>query len=222
MWDRWDWSSRGEEWTLSEEWKRSLIEDVLERLVSDGGSVLEIGPGGGRWSEALLARASLLVLVDVSERPLQVCRERFGAGAPVRYIRSTGNDLPGVADRSIDAVWSFDAFVHIAPTDQAGYLSEFARVLRPGGVVIIHHADGRNRGAMSSRRGLRSPMSRSLFAALARERGLHVATQFDSWGPGGVHDLAAFGDAITVCTLAPEQTALASADPNTTDRPNRA
>jgi predicted O-methyltransferase YrrM len=104
-------------------------------------------------------------------------------------------------------VWSFDAFVHIAPSDQASYLSEFARVLRPGGVVVIHHADGRNRGAMSSRRGLRSPMSRVLFAALARERGLQLEAQFDSWGPGGIHDLAAFGDAITVCTRTATQRA---------------
>jgi SAM-dependent methyltransferase len=206
-WDQWDWSSRGEEWTLSEAWKSSLIEDVLLRWIPAGGSVLEIGPGGGRWSEALLAQASRLVLVDVSERPLQVCRERFGTGAQIEYIHSVGNDLPGVTSRSINAVWSFDAFVHIAPTDQAGYLSEFARVLLPGGVAIIHHADGRNRGVMPSRHGSRSPMSRHLFAVLARERGLNVEAQFDRWGPGGIHDLVAYGDVITVCSMGhPEAT----------------
>jgi hypothetical protein len=42
-------------------------------------------------------------------------------------------------------------------------------------------------------------MSRQLFAALAKERGLAVVSQFDSWGADGRYDLSAFGDAITVC-----------------------
>ena len=101
------------------------------------------------------------------------------------------------ADRSVDAVWSFDVFVHIAPGDQAGYLSEIARVLRPGGVAAIHHADGRNRGLLASRTGWRAPMTAALFAALARERGLEVARVIRSFG-NGPHALDAFGDAITV------------------------
>lgn len=64
----------------------------------------------------------------------------------IEYVLSSGNDIPGVADASVDAVWSFDVFGHIAPGDQAAYLSEVARVLTEGGVAIIHHSDGRNRG----------------------------------------------------------------------------
>lgn len=161
--------------------------------------VLEIGPGGGRWSQALVERALRLVLVDVSERPLQLCRERFNGDARVQYILSSGSDLPGVEDASIDAVWSFDVFVHVAPRDQAEYLEEIARVLTPGGTAVLHHSDGRNRGQLSSRHGWRSPMSRGLFAELAIERGLQVERQLDSWGPDGCYDLGAFADAITVC-----------------------
>jgi SAM-dependent methyltransferase len=196
-WTEWDWSRRGEEWTASEEWKQALIGDVLDRFIPTGGTVLEIGPGGGRWSEALRARAARLILVDVSERPLQLCRERFGEDA--QYVLSSGRDLPGVADRAVDAVWSFDVFVHVAPADQAAYLREIARVLAPGGVAVIHHADGRNRGRLPSRVGWRAPMSRGLFAALAGAAGLEVECQLDSWGPGGRHDLSGYGDAITVC-----------------------
>ena len=102
------------------------------------------------------------------------------------------------SDSSIDAIWSFDVFVHVAPLDVAGYLDEFARVLRPSGVAVLHHADGRNRGRIPSRHGYRAPMSRGLFAALAAERGLAVEAQLDSWGPGGRFDLAAYGDVISV------------------------
>jgi ubiquinone/menaquinone biosynthesis C-methylase UbiE len=160
---------------------------------------LEIGPGAGRWSEVLASRASRLVLADVSERPLELCRERFAGDTHIDYVLSSGSDLPGVKGGSIDAVWSFDVFVHTAPGDQAAYLGEIARVLVPGGTAVVHHADGRNRGRLPSRSGWRSPMSRRLFTALAAEHGLRVECQFDSWGPGGRYDLSAYGDAITVC-----------------------
>ena len=198
-WSAYDWSGLGEEWTASPEWKHGLIKDVLAKWIPDGGVVLEIGPGAGRWSEGLLRRAAKLVLVDVSERPLELCRERFNGDTAVQYILSSGSDLPGVEDGSIDAIWSFDVFVHVAPRDQAAYLEEIARVLAPGGIAVVHHSDGRNRGQLPSRRGWRSPMSRGLFAALAVERGLQVECQLDSWGPGGRFDLSAYADVITVC-----------------------
>jgi hypothetical protein len=76
-WSAYDWSELGEEWNASPEWKRALIEDVLAWWIIEGVAVLEIGPGAGRWSEVLSERASTLVLADVSERPLELCRERF-------------------------------------------------------------------------------------------------------------------------------------------------
>lgn len=198
-WSAYDWRGRGDEWNASPEWKSALIDEVLAKWIPEGVSVLEIGPGAGRWSEALSARASALVLTDVSELPLELCRERFAGDGRVRYLLSSGCDLPGVEDGSIDAVWSFDVFVHIAPLDQAGYLKEIARVLAPGGLAVIHHSDGQNRGQLPSRAGWRSPMSRGLFGALAAECGLRLESQFDSWGSDGRYDLGAYGDVITVC-----------------------
>ena len=32
--------------------------------------------------------------------------------------------------------------MHVAPLDQAGYLTKIAHVPRPGGTVALHHADG--------------------------------------------------------------------------------
>jgi ubiquinone/menaquinone biosynthesis C-methylase UbiE len=198
-WTDWDWSAGGEEWTASAEWKQALIDDVLLARIPEGGVVLEIGPGATRWSAVLHPRARRLILVDVSDRPLALCRERFAGAENVEYVLSAGNDLPGVADSSVDAIWSFDVFVHVAPVDQAAYLAEVARVLTAGGVAVIHHADGRNLGDLPSRNGWRSPMSRHLFATLARQHGLTVEAQIDSWGAGGCYDLSAYHDAITVC-----------------------
>ena len=182
IWETWDWSRRGEEWddtTQPEAWRASLIEHVLLPNLAGRRAVLEIGPGGGRWSEVLQREADRLVLVDVSERVLDLCRERFDTAKNVDYVLTGGASLPGVADASLDFVWSFDAFVHIAPLDIASYLSEIARVLEPGGRAVIHHSGRFQRGP-----GWRSPMTGALFARLAAERGMRATQQFDSWGDG--------------------------------------
>jgi ubiquinone/menaquinone biosynthesis C-methylase UbiE len=196
-WNRWDWSRMGEEWTASEEWKQALVDEVLLPTIPPGGTVVEIGPGGGRWSVLLQPRAERLILVDVAQRPLDLVRERLGDAPNAEYVLTDGSALVGVADASVDAVWSFDVFVHVAPADQAAYLSEIARVLRHGGVAAIHHADGRNRGVAPSRHGWRAPMTAALFAVFAREHGLEVERVVRSWGRDR-DALGAFGDAISV------------------------
>jgi len=182
IWTAWDWSRGGDEWNDTDEpeqWKASLVDEVLLSNIGDARTILEIGPGGGRWSEVLHPLAERLVLVDVTQRALELCRERLGDAANVEYILSEGATLPKVADSSIDWVWSFDVFVHIAPLDVASYISEIARVLRPGGTAVIHHS-----GELQRFPGWRSPMTAVLFAELARERGLEVTRQFDSWSNG--------------------------------------
>ncbi len=165
---------------------------MLLATIPEGGVVLEIGPGGGRWSEALHPRADRLLLVDVTERALHLCRERF-AGAPnVEYILTEGGTLPAVPNGSVDSIWSFDVLVHIAPLDVASYLDEIARVLRPGGVALVHHTGRFSRGS-----GWGSPMTARLFENLSCERGLVVERQFDSWADGRF-GVRTNGDVITV------------------------
>ena len=196
-WNEWDWSSRGEEWNESAEWKAALVDDVLLRVIPEGGTVVEIGPGAGRWSVFLAPRAERLIVVDVAQKALDAVADRLGDARNVEYVLSNGTSLTGVQDGTVDAVWSFDVFVHIRPRDQEGYLAEVARVLRPGGVAAIHHSDGRNRGRVPSREGWRAPMTVTLFAAVAREHGLEVDRHIREWG-GGRHGLDPFHDAITV------------------------
>ena len=187
----------GEEWTESADWKAAFVDEVLLTSVPPGGTVLEIGPGGGRWSDILVPRAAHAILVDVTPKALELCRTRLAGADDVAFVLSRGSDLPGVADASVDVVWSFDVFVHVAPVDQAGYLAEIARVLRPGGSAVIHHADGRNRGRVPSAVGWRTPMSSRLFRRLAEERGLVGEREIRSWGRGRF-GLETFGDAISV------------------------
>jgi len=191
VWSTWDWSAAGEEWTASEQWKASLIEELLVPAVKGSTTILEIGPGAGRFSETLHDLAGRLILVDITDTTLELCRERLGDPSDVTYVLSDGASLRGVDTGSVDAVWSFDAFVHVAPIDVDQYLGEIRRVLAPDGVAVIHHAGRRQR------QGWRSPMTATLFAALASQHGLTVQRQVDSWGGNGRYGLSLHGDVIS-------------------------
>lgn len=159
-WAEYDWSAGGEEWTESAAWKDGLIQEILAPGVPKESVVVEIGPGAGRWSAVLRDRVARLILVEPSEAMLAVTRARFEGDPGVSWVLSDGASLPGVEDASVDAVWSFDVFVHLSANDVAGYLGEIARVLRPGGVATVHHAGRRERRA---RRGPMSALRRAHF-----------------------------------------------------------
>jgi ubiquinone/menaquinone biosynthesis C-methylase UbiE len=195
LWQTWNWESLGEEWTVSEQWKAALIDDVLLKYIRPevGETVLEIGPGGGRWTETLQRVSPRLVIVDVSDKCIELCKKRFMQCMNLECFVNNGTDLGFVADCSISYIWSFDVFVHISPPDIETYLVEFGRVLRHGGRGVIHHANG---GTLHG--GWRSRMTAELFAQMLQRHGLTLVTQFDSWGDRNQHNVQGFKDIISV------------------------
>ncbi len=108
-----------------------------------------------------------------------------------------GKSLSAIDSNSVDGVWSFDVFVHIAPPDVDAYLGEITRVLRPGGRAVIHHAKaGREDGAADI--GQRSNMTAAEFAGMVAKHGLTLVDQFGSWGRAGEFKLTKKWDIISV------------------------
>lgn len=193
IWQTYDWSAQGEEWTPSEGWKQTLIDEVLLKHVLPGKTVLEIGPGAGRWSVILQSFAKKLILVDISDRCIELCRQRLAAYDNVEYHVNDGSNLSFLPSKSIDYVWSFDVFVHIEPRETASYLSEIKRVLVPGGRALVHHPVS---GGMHG--GWRSSTTQEQFNRMLAEHGLRVLAQFDSWGETNAHGVRKYHDAISV------------------------
>ncbi len=194
IWKRWDWSGGGDEWTISPEWKDSLVRSVLAPAIPPHASVVEIGPGAGRWTEHILPVADHYLGFDISETCVALCREKFASFKGAKFVLTGGSSLPEAADSSVHTVWSHDVFVHINAAETEGYLREFSRVLLPGGVALIHHgASGGTTG------GWRSDMTRDRFAALAREAGLEVIEQFATWtdDSGTTHPVGMYDDVIS-------------------------
>jgi protein-L-isoaspartate O-methyltransferase len=94
QWSASDWRDRGEEWGAPEG-RAALIEEQLKPRLTDPPVIVEIGPGGGRWSAELLAVADRLILVDVTEEAVEICRQRFRHAANVEVIQTDGASLSG-------------------------------------------------------------------------------------------------------------------------------
>lgn len=100
-------------------------------------SAVEIGAGLGRVCLALAEHFDHVVGLDIS--PEMVSRaERLVDRPNVRFLVGDGRTLKGVADDSVDLVVSFTVFQHIPdPAVVRSYLTDVARVLRPGGILAM-------------------------------------------------------------------------------------
>lgn len=115
-------------------WIPTHADLLRERLAGVGGPVVDVGGGTGRFTASIAGDRRALVL-DLSPGMLARARNR---GLPA--VRGDGARAP-LADDSVGAVTVTEAFHHVE--DQAGFLAEAARVLRPDGVLLIEEIDPR-------------------------------------------------------------------------------
>ena len=145
VWDReWDWSEAGEEWSrwwggTPALWYGALLPRIHAHVPA--ATVLEIAPGFGRWTRFLRGLARELVIVDVAERCIEHCRERFAADDNISYHVNDGRSLRMLGEGSVDFAFSFDSLVHADAEVMEAYATELARVLTPDGVAFLHHSN---------------------------------------------------------------------------------
>ncbi len=101
-------------------------------------TVLEIGSGGGRWTQFLL-RARRVIVVEHTEAFFPYLEHRFGPRFD--FYKTLGDELAGIPDDSVDFVFSFGTLVHLPIEIVQAYVKETARVLRRDGVATLQYAD---------------------------------------------------------------------------------
>jgi ubiquinone/menaquinone biosynthesis C-methylase UbiE/uncharacterized protein YbaR (Trm112 family) len=111
---------------------RGEVRATLEVLGDvSGRRVLDCGCGNGRFFEEFPA-ATFTVGIDASLNLLRICRQK---GRCTRLVCGELEHLP-FADRSFDTVLSVRVLQHLEQQRQAVF--EMARVLRPGGELLLH------------------------------------------------------------------------------------
>ncbi|MCI4674919.1 O-methyltransferase [Candidatus Mycolicibacterium alkanivorans] len=115
---------------------------VLTRL-SGGKAVVEVGTGAGvsgLWLVSGMREDGVLTTIDIEPEHQRIAKRAFteaGIGpSRTRLIAGRAQDvLTRLADGSYDLV-----FIDAMPTDQPEFVVEGIRLLRPGGVIVVHRA----------------------------------------------------------------------------------
>jgi SAM-dependent methyltransferase len=135
----------------------AAVEAALLSLVPDHiGRLLDIGTGTGRVLELLAPRADQGVGIDASKAMLALARARLArAGLTHCSVRLADMYRLPLADASFDLA-VVQMVLHYAE-DPAGVLAEVARVLRPGGRLIVIDLAQHDRAELLSRLAHRWP-----------------------------------------------------------------
>lgn len=103
--------------------------------------IADVGTGTGFVIAGLLDTAARLVGFDASEEMLAVARRNFAPFNHVSFELAEGDALP-VEDGQFDAVFA-NMYLHHAP-DPGAAIAEMARILKPGGKLVITDLDSHN------------------------------------------------------------------------------
>jgi SAM-dependent methyltransferase len=138
------WAEAGEEWSrhwgsAHMQWYGCILPRISAFVPAD--TILEIGPGYGRWTAFLKDLCKRLIIVDLSEKCIDRCRQRFANCSHISYFVNDGKSLEMVVDGSVDFIFTFDSLVHAEDVVINGYVAEFAKKLRPDGAAFTHHSN---------------------------------------------------------------------------------
>jgi len=126
------WGTDAPRWAAQEEQQRPLYEEVAERLGLDvPAEVLDVGCGSGVFLKLAADRGATVTGLDASEALVEIARARVpGANIRVGDLQA----LPFEAN-AFDVATGFNSFQFA--TDMTTALREAARVVRPGGRVVV-------------------------------------------------------------------------------------
>jgi ubiquinone/menaquinone biosynthesis C-methylase UbiE len=104
--------------------------------------VVEIGPGGGRWTRYML-NAGKIYALDYHQELLNELKKGMKKNNNITYIKNDGDDFPGITPGSIDFIFSFGTFVHLDVDIIERYLENMKLILKPNSQanVIIQYSD---------------------------------------------------------------------------------
>ena len=109
-------------------------------------TLLDAGCGTGAYAAAFVSRVKGIVAIDLNPKMLAAAKSRFNntkSPTPVRFCRAAINTLP-LADAAVDAIMLNQVLHHLGDNAHTGWarwrqvFSECARILKPGGVLIVN------------------------------------------------------------------------------------
>jgi 2-polyprenyl-6-hydroxyphenyl methylase/3-demethylubiquinone-9 3-methyltransferase len=110
--------------------------DAKARRPFEGLTLLDIGCGGGLLSEPMARLGFAVTAVDASEEGLGAARAHAAElGLAIDYRCATAEALLAEGAGPFDVVLNMEVIEHVA--DPAAYLRDTARLIAPGGLMIL-------------------------------------------------------------------------------------
>jgi 2-polyprenyl-6-hydroxyphenyl methylase/3-demethylubiquinone-9 3-methyltransferase len=114
---------------------RHFARDPREISVLDGLAALDIGCGGGLLSEPLARLGAAVTGIDPAAENVAVARHHAErCGLTIDYRAETVEEVAGRLE-SFDIVLAMEVVEHVA--DVAAFMTACARVLKPGGLLLM-------------------------------------------------------------------------------------
>jgi ubiquinone/menaquinone biosynthesis C-methylase UbiE len=117
--------------------RREICDKLLTPLLNREKTVLDFGCGPGFLAKAASAHVNRLIATDIS-RGVIACAKCLNSAPNLTYVVNESDRLCGIDDSSIDLVYSFAVLQHLLKDQAKVFLSEFLRVVRPGGTIVCH------------------------------------------------------------------------------------
>ncbi len=125
--------------------------ELLERVVfpylpDKANTVIEVGPGTGRFSRVILEKIKKnpdykLYLIDHSQWIITFLTGYFENDKNVVAILNDGLHVPDIGDNSTDIIFSNGVFIELNLSRFYTYCNDSYRVLKPGGYIIFNYID---------------------------------------------------------------------------------
>ena len=151
-------------------------------------NVIELACGRGRHVQKYINNAKSITLVDILKKNIDYCKNRYGDGdGKIKYYQNNGYNLEELEQDTYTSLFSYDAMVHFEMFDIYEYLKDMHRVMKKGGMALLHHSNSSDdyQATFRSNKNVhsRSFMSKELFAYLAYKVGFNVVEQrVIDWG----------------------------------------
>jgi len=113
---------------------RAVLAAFAEHVrTSGGGLVADLGCGEGRIGAHLAGLGLDMLGIDLSPTLTRIAKATYPG---LRFAAGSMHALP-LPDSSLGGAVSWYSVIHAAPDDLPAYFAEFARVLRPGGHLLV-------------------------------------------------------------------------------------
>ncbi len=112
---------------------------ITRALLAPEHRLLDVGCGTGTILLELAPLVAVAEGVDVSPAMIEIARQKAAsAGSKATFRAEPAEALAALPDASIDCITAYNLLHLVA--DPPGLIRTFARVLRPGGVLVSHTA----------------------------------------------------------------------------------